>query len=351
MSDSGSMRLPASETFTVPKEVRHLSAEQAESLERAFTAWRDGARTPASRRSRERLRMVFLLLRHTGARLGEALGLDELLDIDTLRGSVLLGKDRARRDVPLPAELCRDLRLMLQSPEFSGLEGRFFRLDPGYVRRVFYARAEECGFPRELSSPRILRNTRAVELLRSGVPLAVVRDILGQSSTDLTAVFQHYSGGAASTLVRRLALRDIQGRTSARNTFIGSVVEVVRDGVMAEVVMETRTGRRLCALITQESSISLQLEPGVPVVATIKAPLVNVYRVGESTRSAVRNRVVAEITSLRGTEVITEISGQTQDGENVCALLSTGSAEELALAKGEMVEFRFKSLSVVLNTV
>ncbi|MGE4292840.1 MAG: TOBE domain-containing protein [Desulfovibrio sp.] len=351
MTDSGGMRLPASETFTVPKEIRHLSADQVDQLDRTFTVWRDGARTQASRRSRERLRMAFLLLRHTGARLGEVLALDELLDIDTQRGSVLLGKDRARRDVPLPEDLCRSLRLLLQSPEFAGLEGNFFRLDPGYVRRVFYARAEECGFPRELSSPRILRNTRAVELLRSGVPLAVVRDVLGQSSTDLTAVFQHYSGGAASTLVRRLALRDFQGRTSARNTFIGSVATVLRDGVMAEVVMETRTGRRICAVITLESLVSLRLEPGVPVVATIKAPLVNVYHVGGATRSAVRNRVVAEVTSLRSTEVIGEISGRTTDGENVCALLSAGSMKELGFAKGDMAEFRFKSLAVVLNTV
>lgn len=351
MTETGGMRLPPSETFTVPKEVRHLSPDQVATLERCFRSWRDAARSPSSRRSRDRLRMVFLLLRHTGARLGEVLALDELLDIDTVRGSVLLGKDRSRRDVPLPAELCRELRLMLQAPEFSGLEGAFFRLDPGYVRRVFYARAADCDFPKELSAPRILRNTRAVELLRSGVPLAVVRDVLGQSSADLTAVYQHYSDGAASTLVRRLALRDFSSRTSARNTFIGSVLEVVRDGVMAEVVLETHTGRRICAIITQESSVSLHLEPGTPVVATIKAPLVNVYRVGEPVRTAVRNRVVAEVTTIRSNGVIAEISGRTTDGEHVCALLSSGSVAALELATGEMVEFRFKSLSVVLNTV
>lgn len=351
MHASGTMRLPASEAFSVPKEVRHLTATQVTALERAFKVWRDAAKTPANRRSRARLRIAFLLLRYTGARLGEVLAVDELLDIDTQRSSVLLGHDRARRDVPLPTDLCRELRLVLQAPEFAGLEGCFFKLDPGYVRRVFYARAAECGFPRELSSPRILRNTRAVELLRSGVPLAVVRDVLGQSSTDLTAVFQHFSDGAASTLVRRLAMQDLQSRTSARNTFVGNVIDVIRDGVVAEVMVETRAGGRVCALITVDSLISLQLEPGVPVVATIKAPLVNVYRVGETACGSARNRCIAQITSIRSTEVITEISGRTAEDENVCALLSTGSAQALYLAEGDSAEFRFKALSVVLNTI
>lgn len=351
MGNEGNGRLAPNQTFEVPEQVRYLSPSQAEELEQAFAEWRGAARTATERRSRQRLELLFLLLRRTGARLGEALHLEETKDMDLETGCVHLGRDRSRRSVPLPEPLCRELRRALQSPEAAGLEGCFFHFDPGYVRRVFYARAESCGLARDLAAPRTLRNTRAVELLRSGVPLAVVRDVLGQSSTDLTAVYQRYSGETASTLVRRLGLDDLAGRTSARNTFIGRVTQVDRDGVMAMVRLISRQGTSIAAVITVESLMSLDLRPGVPVVATIKAPLVDVVEDGGAGRSSAQNRVRAEITSVRSTEVLTEYSGLSSDGEAVCALVSAAGAGELGLEQGDWAEFRFKALSVVLNTV
>ncbi|SKA84708.1 molybdate transport system regulatory protein [Paucidesulfovibrio gracilis DSM 16080] len=351
MTTQGNGRLAPNQTFDVPEGVRYLSAAQAEELEQAFARWRASARTATERRSRRRLDLLFLFLRRTGARLGEALGLDESRDMDLDKGCVRLGNDRSRRSVPLPEPFCREMQWALQAPEAAGLEGCFFQLDPGYVRRVFYARAEACGLPRELAAPRTLRNTRAVELLRNGVPLAVVRDVLGQSSTDLTAVYQHYSGETATTLVRRLGLDDLAERTSARNTFVGRVTEVVRDGVMAQVRMLSRAGTSITAVITVESLVALGLEPEVPVVATIKAPLVGVIPGAEARQGVAVNHVCAEITSVRSSEVLTEYSGITGEGEAVCALVSASGAEVLGLSRGDSAVFHFKALSVVLNTV
>ena len=58
--------------------------------------------------------------------------------------------------------------------------------------------------------------------------------------------------------------------TSARNSFAGVVTHVVRDAAAATV--EVQAGpHRLVALVTAESVDDLGLEPGVEVVAAVKA--------------------------------------------------------------------------------
>lgn len=353
MGARNDLQLASGEVFTVPEGVRHLTGEEMDRLEHAFTDWRDKAATSSWLPARRRLHLIFLLLRHTGARLGEVLALDADRDIDVQAGVVRLGRGKSRREVPVPEKLARELRLLLQDPAMAaggdGKEG-WFQVDQGYLRRVFYARAKECGLPSELATPRVLRNSRAVELLRSGVPLAVVRQVLGQSSTDLTSVYQHYSQGAATSLVRRLALSDLPSRTSARNTFVGQVVATRADGVMAEVMVETQNGGAICSIITQESLYNLGLEPGTPVAATVKAPLVNVFPQGHGPGSG-RNRFPARVTSVRSNGIVTEVNGENGQGARLCALISGRTAEDLNLAEGDRVEFRFKAMSVVLNTV
>ncbi len=143
-----------------------------------------------------------------------------------------------------------------------GLRGQFFHVDPGYFRRICYARGRECGLPKALACPRALRNTRAVELLRGGVPITVVKEILGQSSLNLTAGFQQFSQGEAASIVRT-AQQAMCKQTSARNAFVGTVIDVERDSIMSQVVMETRTGVRISAVITTESQRNLKSFRGV----------------------------------------------------------------------------------------
>lgn len=344
-------RLLPNNVFTVPKNVLLLAPEQIGALAQAFTAWRDAAVRADHLRSRERLRLVFQLLRHTGARLGEVLGLDDRTDMDLDRGMILIGKGSNRREVPIPQRLARELRRVLESPLAAGYSGDFLHADQGLVRRTFYARADECGVPRELATARVLRNTRAVEMLRSGVPLAVVQTVLGRSPAELKGMLQQYSGQDAAFIVRRLALGDMSGRTSARNSFYCRVTGIARDAVMAEVRMESKQGDALCAVITTESLHSLGLEQGVPVVATVKAPLISVQKPFSEKHSSRRNTLVACVTKVRASKAITEISALTTQGQDLCALVSASTAHEFELAPGDQAVFTFKALSVVLNTL
>lgn len=343
-------RLAPHKAFAVPDGVRWLSPERLESLSAAFRDWCAAARRADSRRSRERMRFTFLMLRYSGARLGEVTSLDDMRDLNLERGVVVLGKAEHKREVPLPRILCRELRVFLDGPMGAGLRGGVFRADHGYVRRVFYARADECGLPRELACPRALRSTRAVELLRCGVPLAVVCDMLGQSSTDLASVFQSFSSDDAHRIVRRLAPDDMGLRTSARNSFQCRVNDIVRDGIMAEVRLETASGLPLCAVITVESLANLDLDTGVAVAATVKAPLVDVGTGGPCAGSA-RNAVQAVIADIRATEVMAEVTGLAPDGTPLCALISARAVDALGIEPGDIAEFRFKALAVVLSAV
>ena len=123
-------------------------------------------------------------------------------------------------------------------------------------------------------------------MLRSGVPITVVKDILGQSSLNLTAAFQQFTQGDVTSIVQK----SLRKRTRARNSFVGHVVWVQSDTVMAEVILETRFGFRICAVITTDSLRNLKIVKGSPVIATIKAPLVNVLACEDIPSVSAQNR-------------------------------------------------------------
>lgn len=61
-----------------------------------------------------------------------------------------------------------------------------------------------------------------------------------------------------------------RARESARNHFPGIVTRVLKDGVMAQV--DIQSGRhRIVSLMTREAAEELGLEPGVRAVAAIKS--------------------------------------------------------------------------------
>lgn len=333
--------------FRVSAEVNYLEPMQAREFEDAFARWRDAATRADIVRARERMWLIFSLLRYTGARLGEILTLDDRTAFDPDGLHVRLGRESKSRTVPLPEALFSAIMDVLDGPMGCSLRGSFFHVDPGYFRRICYARGKECGLPKEQACPKVLRNTRAVEMLRSGVPITVVKDVLGQSSLNLTAAFQQFSQGDVVSIVQKT----LHTSTSARNSFVGHVVSVLSDPVMAEVVAETRSGIRIHAVITADSLRNLRIVEGTPVAATVKAPLVNVLRVTDTPVGSARNRLTAKVLRVTDSPVITEVVGRLEDGTDVCALISSQSAQELNLQTGDAVEFWFKAMSVVLNTV
>ncbi|MCE5244976.1 MAG: site-specific integrase [Syntrophobacteraceae bacterium] len=184
--------------------VAHLSTSQIDQLTEAFRIWNDAAPSTYIRRVRGRYWLAFLLLRFTGARIGEVLRIDDTVDIDFRHGEVsLMGGSsdaQGQRIVPVPGEvLARVIDYLL---EFPLMQGKVFALDQGNFRREFYRRSEEAQIPRELSHPHILRHTRAIELLKAGVPLTVVQDLLGHSLSSTTAIYLERTEIRATIILR-----------------------------------------------------------------------------------------------------------------------------------------------------
>ncbi|NHZ48191.1 integrase, partial [Desulfovibrio sp. XJ01] len=78
------------QSFEVPEGVKHLTSEQLDELTATFLAWFGAATTPVQRRSRGRLWVAFLMLRHGALRLGEVLALDDAADLDPVRQQVIV---------------------------------------------------------------------------------------------------------------------------------------------------------------------------------------------------------------------------------------------------------------------
>jgi molybdate transport system regulatory protein len=81
-------------------------------------------------------------------------------------------------------------------------------------------------------------------------------------------------GREATALIKSsfvLLSMDPQARTSARNRLRGRVARVIGGAVNSEVVLELPGGRRLIAMVTNESCQELQLAPGSECCALIKA--------------------------------------------------------------------------------
>ena len=62
-------------------------------------------------------------------------------------------------------------------------------------------------------------------------------------------------------------------RASARNRLTGIVTAVTKDGVMAQVELQTGPFR-IVSLMTREAADELELQPGMLAVASVKATVV-----------------------------------------------------------------------------
>jgi len=194
------------------KPIQYLTEIQTNALVQAFQQWYDKSLTKPKRRIRGRYWLTFLVLRFTGARMGEVLSIDDRTDIDFRNAEVKLvtlkrhnsRKRNSTRIVPVPASVISEIATYLA--EFPEQRGRVFKLDQGNFRRVFYERAKAAGIPKDLAHPHILRHTRAIELLRAGVPVTIVQDLLGHSALTTTAVYLRISGQEAKGILREKGL-------------------------------------------------------------------------------------------------------------------------------------------------
>ncbi len=82
---------------------------------------------------------------------------------------------------------------------------------------------------------------------------------------------------APEELARVLRERGTNSRSSARNRMTGVIVDVKRDGIMAQIDLACGPFR-IVSLMSREAADELDLQPGQPATAVVKSPMVIIER-------------------------------------------------------------------------
>jgi len=328
-----------------------LDSLQLEHLEREFRTWAKGSKRSDVTVSRKRILLIFLLIRHTGAKLHEVLDLSPLADIDHDRLIVTFGKSMPNqvRSVPLAHALASEIRDLFADEAFRHAAGQALGVDPAFVRRKFYERALACGFPKNLGSPEMIRKSRGVELMQSNMPLPAVQMYLGHSTPNLTSAYVSFSEDEIRAITSSFLHRESHRKTSARNSFFGKITAIRPAEIQAEVELTTLDGQKISSVITLDSLHRLGLKAGRLATVEVKAPWVTLYKTDKEPLCTAENRIPGVITRIKRSRVNTEYVLRIGPDAELCVITTTGSLRRLELQERDSVWAVFGSYATILR--
>ncbi len=171
------MLIPVRANLTIAnRNIQYLTEEEINALTKAWIEYYD-SRKKARRKARGQYFLTFLVLRYTGARHGEVRLIDDSTDIHfrecEIRIKTLKQKRNTQRIVPVPPEVIAEIARYIA--EYPDMKGKIFKLDLTNFKKKFRELAFRAGIPKEKAHPHVLRHTRAMELLRAGIPITAVQ--------------------------------------------------------------------------------------------------------------------------------------------------------------------------------
>jgi len=337
-----------------PDKEQCLDVVQLSKLEKSFREWADGALRSDVRLSRKRILLIFLLIRYTGGKLNEVLAIDPLNDINHDRQSVLFFNADSyskikSREVQISESLSCEIKSTMDDPTFKNSFSNLFDIDPGFVRRKFYERAEACGFLKHFGGPEMIRKARAVELMYSNMPLPAVQMLLGHSTPNLTTSLVSFSKDEIRRIIKLFIERESSRKTSARNSFFGKIQDTIRGDIQSIVELATIGGYKVTTMVTNESLEQLGLKKGKLITAEVKAPWVILQKTIEEPSCSAENRFKGIIACINKGKVNSEYVIRISDGTKLCSVISTKSADNLKFKEGDTAWAIFNCFSVVLH--
>ena len=343
--------LSHSRLLSTDEAVPCLDTLELNRLEQSFRSWALSAKSSGILGSRNRILLIFLIIRYTGAKLNEVLALKPAEDLDetamTLRFKDSDPKDSNEdtRIVYIPELLASDIR------QLTGDGGRATSLDvdPGFVRRKFYERAEACGFEKNMGGPEMIRRARAVELMKNSLPIPAVQMMLGHSTPGLTTSYVSFSKEEIRKMTRLYMARESSRKTSARNSFFGKVGEIRQGDIQSQVTLITLGGDTISTVITNNSLERLGIGQGSLLSAEIKAPWVVLQKSVEKPRCSADNILKGVITRITRGAINVEYAARIEDGTEMCSIVAAEGANNLDIQLGESVWILFTCFAVVLH--
>jgi len=200
LQDTGRCRGNPARNLPLPKVAKTLPVVlSAEDVQKLLSA----AQTPDRR-------LLVLLLLSTGLRRSEAaaITLDQIdLEHRQLR---VRGKGNKERMVPLTAEVVKAIERHLATREPTECNHLFISsvtgepLTGGGVYKVIRPLLKRAGLDGQGITPHKLRHTFATHLVRNGVDVKTVQELLGHADLGTTAKYLHSDGQAKQAAVARL---------------------------------------------------------------------------------------------------------------------------------------------------
>ncbi len=331
-----------------------LDTVELNRLEQSFRAWADAAKSPGLRHSRRRILLIFLIIRYTGAKLNEVLALKPAEDMDNEALAIRFKNsdpeekhhDEETRLVYIPELLATDIINLTE--ETKALD-KSLDVDPGFVRRKFYERAEACGFAKNMGGPEMIRRARAVELMKNSLPIPAVQMMLGHATPNLTSSYVSFSKEEIQKMTRLYMARESSRKTSARNSFFGKVSEIRQGDIQSQVTLTTLGGDSISTVITNDSMDRLGIRPGSLLSAEIKAPWVVLQKNIKKPRCSADNILKGVITRINEGTINVEYAARIEDGTEMCSIVATQGAKNLDIQIGDPVWILFTCFAVVLH--
>lgn len=145
-------------------------------------------------------------------------------------------------------------------------------------------------------------------------------------------------------LIKRMGMK-----TSARNQFLGTVTSLRAGTVNDEVELTLASGQKVIAIVTHESAQNLNLQVGEKAFALIKSSSIMVMTEAEGVKVSARNQFSGTVSRVLPGAVNTEVLIDFGNGQNIAAVITNDSCEQLELAVGKTASAVFKASSVILG--
>jgi molybdate transport system regulatory protein len=138
-------------------------------------------------------------------------------------------------------------------------------------------------------------------------------------------------------------------KISARNVLPGTVREITKGAVNAEIVLSLRGGEIIVAVITNPSIDRLGLQLGTDAFAVIKASDVMVGKGLENARLSARNILAGKVADVSEGAVNSEIAIRLPGGTILVASITKESVQALQLKRDDVVSVVVKASHVMVG--
>ena len=151
------------------------------------------------------VQLFLLMLSHSGARISEVINL-EAAQIDFAHGIVIIESLKKRkkgifRAVPLPEEYLDSLKIYLEQ---NHIDKRIWEFTRRTASRHVKSLMTEAGIVGIQACAKGLRHGFAVSAIENNIPLNLIKNWMGHSSIETTAIYLNVSGQEERNFAKRM---------------------------------------------------------------------------------------------------------------------------------------------------